>query len=103
MDSGRDRRKMMALLRNLKIRAKLLLAALPLALMVLLASAYSSISSKEIDNEYSDLIDHDLKTLQNLSIARAEANRYGLFLYEMITDPDPDKKVQIDGGLDKLY
>ena len=93
----------MALLQNLKIRAKLLLAAVPLALMVILASAYSSISSKEIDQEYSDLIDHDLKSLQNLSIVRAHTNRVGLFLYEMITDPDPDKKVQIDGELDKIY
>ena len=33
----------MALLANLKIRAKLLLAVLPLALMVILATLYSSI------------------------------------------------------------
>ena len=33
---------MMALLANLKIRTKLLLAGLPLALMVILATLYSS-------------------------------------------------------------
>ena len=40
----------MAQLANLKIRAKLLLAVLPLALMVILATLYSSTASKRIDN-----------------------------------------------------
>jgi signal transduction histidine kinase/CheY-like chemotaxis protein len=94
---------MMSLLRNMKIRRKLLLAVVPLALMVILATSYSSVSSISIDTAYSDLIGHDVETLQNLSIARAHANRVSLFLYEEITDPDPDKKLQIDGELDKLY
>jgi signal transduction histidine kinase/CheY-like chemotaxis protein len=94
---------MISLLRNMKIQRKLLLAVLPLALMVLLATAYSSFSSKRVDTEYSDLLDHDVETLQNLSIARAHANRVGMFLYEEITDPNPDRKFQIDGELDKLY
>jgi signal transduction histidine kinase/DNA-binding response OmpR family regulator len=93
----------LALLKNRKIRTKLLLAGLPLALMVILATVYSTLSTKRIDSEYSDLINHNVKTLQNLTIARAHANRVGLFLYEEITDPDPDRKVQIDGELDKLY
>jgi len=94
---------MISLLRNMKIRRKLLLAVLPLALMVLLATMYSSFSSKSIDRKYSALLDHDVKTLQNLSVARAHANRVGLFLYEEITDHDPDSKVKIDSELDSLY
>jgi signal transduction histidine kinase/CheY-like chemotaxis protein len=94
---------MMALMANLTIRKKLLLAGLPLALMVILATVYSTLSSERIDRDYSHLIDHDVKTLQNLTIARAHANRVGLFLYEEITDPDPDRKVQLEGELDKLY
>jgi signal transduction histidine kinase/DNA-binding response OmpR family regulator/HPt (histidine-containing phosphotransfer) domain-containing protein len=93
----------MALLANRTIRTKLLLAGLPLALMVVLATLYSSISTKRIDAQYSDLIDHDVKTLQSLSVARAHANRVGLFLYEEITEPNPDRRVQIDGELDKIY
>ncbi len=88
---------------NLTIRTKLLLAGLPLVLMVILATLYSSITSKRIDARYSDMIDHDVKTLQRLSVARAHSNRIGLFLYEEIVEPDPDKKVQIDGDLDKIY
>jgi signal transduction histidine kinase/DNA-binding response OmpR family regulator len=88
---------------NLTIRAKLLLAGLPLALMVILATLYSSITSKRIDSSYSDVIDHDVKTLQYLSIARAHSNRIGLFLYEEIAEPDPDKKLRIDGDLDNIY
>ena len=94
---------MISLLRNLKIRRKLLLAVIPLALMVILATAYSSYSSKNIDTLYSELLDHDVETLENLSIVRAHTNRVGLFLYEEITEPDPDKKLQIDGELDQLY
>jgi signal transduction histidine kinase/DNA-binding response OmpR family regulator/HPt (histidine-containing phosphotransfer) domain-containing protein len=94
---------MMALLTNLTIRTKLLLAGLPLALMVIAAAAYSTLSSKSIDSGYSNLINHHVKTLQNLTIGRAHANRVGLLLYEEITDPDPDRKVQIDGELDNLY
>jgi signal transduction histidine kinase/CheY-like chemotaxis protein len=94
---------MMALLANLTIRTKLLLAGLPLALMVVLATLYSSTASKRVDTEYSDLIDHDVKTLQSLSVARAHANRISLFLYEEIVEPNPDKKVKIDGELDKIY
>ena len=92
----------MSLLQNMKIRRKLLLAVLPLAVLVLLATVYSSVSSRMIDMEYSQLIDHDVKTLQNLDIARAHSNRIGYFLYAEITDPDPDRKVQIDAELDKL-
>ncbi len=93
----------MAQLANLKIRAKLLLAVLPLALMVILATLYSSTASRRIDNQYSDLINHDAKTLQNLTIARAHTNRIGLFLYEEIAEPNPDKRVQIDAELDSIY
>ena len=93
----------MALLANLKIRTKLLLAGLPLALMVFLATLYSSFTSRRIDAHYSNMIDHDIKTLQSLSVARAHANRIGLFLYEEITEPDPDKRIKIDGDLDKIY
>jgi signal transduction histidine kinase/CheY-like chemotaxis protein len=94
--------KMMSL-QNMKIRRKLLLAVLPLAVMVILATLYSSLSSKSIDAAYSNLLNHDVETLQNLSVARAHSNRIGYFLYEEITDPDPDRKVQIDADLDKLY
>ncbi|HEY4049832.1 MAG TPA: MCP four helix bundle domain-containing protein, partial [Acidobacteriaceae bacterium] len=94
---------MFALLGNLKIRAKLLLAGLPLALMVVIATLYSSIQSKSIDTAYSELFDHDVKSLQSLSVARAHTNRFGLFLYELVTEPDPDKKLQIDAELDQLF
>jgi len=93
----------MALLANLTIRTKLLLAGLPLALMVVLATLYSSVTSERIDTQYSDMIDHDVKALQNLTVARAHTNRVGLFLYEEITEPDPDRRVKIDGELDKIY
>jgi signal transduction histidine kinase/CheY-like chemotaxis protein len=94
---------MMALLKNRKIRTKLLLAGFPLALMVVLATLYASVTSKRIDEKYSEMIAHDVKALQNLSVARAHSNRIGLFLYEEATEPNPDKKVKIDAQLDRIY
>src|SRR5271168_4481057 len=88
---------------NLKTRRKLFLALSPLVVMVILATLYASTQSKKIDTSYSDLIDRDVKTLGSLSIARAHANRIGFFLYEEINEPNPDKRVQIDGELDKIY
>jgi signal transduction histidine kinase/CheY-like chemotaxis protein len=94
---------MTALMANLTIRAKLLLAGLPLVLMVVLATLYSSITSKRIETSYSDMIDHDVRTLLSLSVARAHTNRIGLFLYEEIVEPDRDKKLKIDADLDNIY
>ena len=93
----------MAWLTNLKTRRKLFLALIPLVVMVIVATLYSSTESKKIDAMYSALIDQDAKTLQSLSVARAHTNRVGLFLYEEITETNPDKRVQIDGELDKIY
>src|SRR5947209_20635143 len=92
----------MGWLTNLKIRRKLFLALTPLVMMVVLATLYSSIENKKIDVLYGELIDH-MKTLQSLSVARAHTNRIHLFLYEEITEPDPDKRLSIDGELDKIY
>jgi signal transduction histidine kinase/CheY-like chemotaxis protein len=93
----------MSRLRNLKIRKKLLFAVIPLVVMVVVATLYSSNHSKRIDTSYSELINRDVKTLENLSVARAHTNRIGLFLFEEITESDPDKRLSIDGELDKIY
>jgi len=86
---------------NLKLRRKLLLAMAPLALMVLVAGVYSSIESKTIDTWYSDLIDTDVKALRSITEARSHTNRFGLFLYELVAETDPDRKQVIDGELEK--
>ena len=45
----------MGLLANLKIRTKMLVAMLPLALMTIGASVYSSVESQRIDTWYSKI------------------------------------------------
>ncbi|HSZ76335.1 MAG TPA: response regulator [Chthoniobacterales bacterium] len=92
----------MSLLTNLRLRRKLLIAMAPLALMVVAAGVYSSIESKTIDTRYSALIDNQVEALRNVGEARAHTNRFGLFLYEMIDETDPDRRQVIDGELDKL-
>ena len=93
----------MSLHKNLKVRRKLLLALLPLAVMVVVAGLYSSIESKRIDTRYSELTNQDVKTLQTLTAARALTNKFGLELYKMIAEQDPDRMRRIDGDLDKTY
>ena len=93
----------MGLLANRKIRTKLLLAVMPLTVMVLVATIYSSYETKAIDTWYSDLIQHDAKTLPSISIARSHIMRFGLYLYEEITEPDADKRQSIDVELDKVW
>lgn len=93
----------MGLLANRKIRTRLLLAVLPLGVMVLLATFYSTYESKKIDTWYSYMIDHEGGTLINMSIARSHAMRYGFLLYEEITEPDLDKRQSMDLELDILW
>ena len=92
----------MGIFRNLRLRRKLLIAMAPLALMVIVAGVYSSFESNTIDARYSALIDNQVEALRNVGEARAHTNRFGLFLYELIDETDPDRRQVIDGELDKL-
>jgi signal transduction histidine kinase/DNA-binding response OmpR family regulator len=91
----------MGILSNLKIRTKVLLALLPLALMVVLAALYASIEMERIDSWYRDLVDQDVMTLQSLTAARALNNRFGQLLYEEIAERDVDRMLRLDAELDQ--
>ena len=91
----------MGLLANLKLRRKLLIALVPLAIMVIVAGAYSSIQSKRIDTWYSDLIDTQVEGLRSVSEARSHTNRFGMFLFELVAETDPARRPAIDAELDK--
>ena len=92
---------MIGILANLKLRRKLLIAMAPLALMVVVACAYSTFESKSIDTLYSNVIGTDVKGLRSLTEARSHTNRYGMFLYDLVAETDPDRKLVIDGELEK--
>ena len=92
---------MINFLANLKLRRKLLIAMAPLALMVVVAGVYSTFESKTIDTLYSDLIVKEVKASRSLTEARSHTNRYGLFLYLLVAETDPDRKQVIDGDLEK--
>ncbi len=92
----------MSLLANFKIRDKLLIAMLPLALMAIGAGIYSSIESKQIDAWYSGLIDNYVNTFQSVTAARGNTMRYRLVLYQLIADDNPDQRLENDGELDKV-
>jgi two-component system sensor histidine kinase/response regulator len=91
----------MALLANLKLRRKLMGALAPLAVMVILAGLYASYESKQIDTSYSQLINADLKALHNNDAARSLTMRYGLYLYRLIVETDPNRLRGIDAELDR--
>ena len=92
---------MIRFLTNLKLRRKLLIAILPLALMVIVAGLYSSTEIKKIDTRYSELIDQDVLALQHLTQAKVQAALFGQLLYEEIAELDYDKMQTIDGKLEQ--
>jgi signal transduction histidine kinase/CheY-like chemotaxis protein len=92
----------MGFLTNLRLRRKLLVAMIPLALMVVVAGVYSSVESKMIDTWYSVLIGTDVKALRSVGEARAHTNRFGLFLFELADESDPDRRQVIDGQLEEV-
>jgi signal transduction histidine kinase/DNA-binding response OmpR family regulator/HPt (histidine-containing phosphotransfer) domain-containing protein len=91
----------MGVLSNLKIRTKVLLALLPLALMVIVAALYTSTEMEKIDTWYSNLIDRDVKALHSLTAARALNNRFGQLLYEEIAETNLDRMLKLDAQLDQ--
>jgi len=94
---------MIRFLANLKLRRKLLIAMAPLAIMVIVAGLYASIQSKRIDTRYSELLDNDVKTLQSVTAARALTMGFGMSLYNMIAEVNPDRMRVIDGELDQTF
>ena len=70
----------MGVLANFKIRTKVLVALLPLAIMVVIAALYASIQIKSIDTAYTSLIDNETKSYQKLTLARGLINRFDLYL-----------------------
>src|SRR6516165_10852588 len=92
----------MGLLANLKIRTKVFVALLPLAIMVIIAALYSSDRMSTIDARYSALLDKDVEALHNLTLAQAHNNKFGLYLYKEIAELDPDRMRVIDADLDQI-
>jgi signal transduction histidine kinase/DNA-binding response OmpR family regulator/HPt (histidine-containing phosphotransfer) domain-containing protein len=93
---------MIRFLTNLKIRRKLLIAMLPLALMVIVAGIYSSTEIKRLDDRYSELVDQDIRTLQHLTQAKAQAALFGQLLYAEIAELNVAKMHVIDGKLEEV-
>jgi two-component system sensor histidine kinase/response regulator len=92
----------MGVLANFKMRTKVLVALLPLAIMVVAAALYSSIEMRLIDTWYSDLINREVKAYQSLTEARALNNRFNQFLYKEIAETNVDRMRVIDAELDQL-
>jgi signal transduction histidine kinase/DNA-binding response OmpR family regulator/HPt (histidine-containing phosphotransfer) domain-containing protein len=93
---------MIRFLENLKLRPKLFVAIAPLALMVIVAGAYSTFESRSIDTLYSHLIDTEFQALRSMAEARSHTNRFGLFLYELVAETDPGRKLVIDRELEQV-
>src|SRR5579864_504426 len=74
----------------------------PLALMVIVAGVYSSFESNTFDARYSALIDNQVEALRSIGEGRALANRFGLLLYELVNEADPDRRHAVDGELEKI-
>ena len=91
------------MLTNLKLRTKLFLAVLPLAVMVVVATVFLSVQSQESDTAYSLLLDRGIDTQKSLTATRALTMRFDMRLYQLIAESNPDRRQSIDGELDKTY
>ena len=91
----------MGLLANFKIRTKVIIALLPLAIMVIVAVLYSSDRMSAIDAGYSTLIDKDVNALQDLTVAQSLNNLFGQILYKEIAETNSDRMRVIDADLDQ--
>ena len=91
----------MGLLANFKIRTKVIIALLPLAIMVIMAALYSADRMSTIDAAYSGVISKDVRALHDLTVARALNNRFAQLLYEEIAEGDVDKMSVIEAKLDQ--
>ncbi|PYX41038.1 MAG: hypothetical protein DMG81_04770, partial [Acidobacteria bacterium] len=91
----------MGLLANLKLRRKLMGALAPLAVMIIAAALFASYEIKQIDALHSKLINNEIKALHNNDAGRSLTMRYGLYLYRLIIETDPDRMRAIDAELDR--
>src|SRR3954451_8147816 len=92
----------MGVLANFKIRTKVLIALLPLAMMVIAAALYSSVEMKRIDTLYSNLLDTEVSLLLKLTSARAANNRFEQYLYKEIAETDVDRVRVTDAELEQV-
>jgi len=90
----------MSFLNNLKIRTRILIALLPLLIMIVVSGVYSSVEMKRIDTRYSELIARDTAAQQDLTKAQAHNNKFGMFLYKEVAEPDPEKILVVDTEVD---
>ncbi|MBV8833124.1 MAG: response regulator, partial [Acidobacteriaceae bacterium] len=67
---------------------------------VIAVALYASIEMRKIDSWYSDLIDHDVQGIENLTVAMALNDRFGQLLYKQIAETDVDRMRVIDANLD---
>jgi signal transduction histidine kinase/DNA-binding response OmpR family regulator/HPt (histidine-containing phosphotransfer) domain-containing protein len=72
-----------------------------MVIMIIAGGIYKSIEMNQIDAHYNDLINHDVKALHNLTIARSLSNNFGLLLYKEIAETDPDTMQVIDAHIDE--
>src|ERR1700761_8171261 len=92
----------MGLLANFKIRTKVIIALLPLAIMVIVAALYSSDRMRAIDAGYSSLIDKDVEALEDLTVAQSLNNLFGQVLYKEIAETNADRMRVVDADLDQI-
>lgn len=93
---------MIGFLANLKLRRKLLVAMLPLALMAIVAGVYSSIQSQVMDTWYSNLVDHYFKTFQKVTAARGNTMRFRLLLYQLVAEDNLDRMQENEAELNRV-
>jgi len=91
----------MRLLANLRIRTKLVIALVPLAVMVMTAGVYASWELARTDGRYSRMIEQGMGASLSLSRASEQLSLISQLLLKQSAESNSDKALRLDAEIDK--
>ncbi|HVI50105.1 MAG TPA: response regulator [Candidatus Sulfotelmatobacter sp.] len=91
----------MRLFADLRIRTKLIIALVPLAVMVMAAGLYASLELSRIDGRYSQMVEQGLNATLSLNKANDRIDAICQLLLKEAVEDNADRSARLDGEIEK--
>jgi len=91
----------MRLFANLRIRTKLIIALVPLAVMVMAAGLYASVEMSRIDSRYNRMVERGLNATLSLNKANDRIDAICQLLLKEAVEDNADHTARLDGEIEK--
>jgi len=91
----------MSLFADLRIRTKLIIALIPLAVMVMAAGLYASMEMAHIDNRYNGMVEQSLNSTLSLNKASDRIAFICQTMLKQAIEDNADRTALLDGEIDK--